>query len=73
MYPISKYFLYPVNNRKHLFISIEKIKEKRNQDIHEARINAPDPECPPGHIKVDHNQRVSTLQQLQFSKFYLSN
>ncbi len=71
MYPISKYFIYSVNHRKYLFISIEKIKEKRDQDIHEASINAPDPECPLGHIKVDNNQRVSTLQQLQFSKNFI--
>jgi hypothetical protein len=50
------------------FISIEKIKEKRNQDIHQAHLNAPDPDCPPDHIKVDNNQRLSTLKQLQFSK-----
>jgi hypothetical protein len=50
------------------FISIEKIKEKRDEDNYQARVNAPDPDCPPGHVKVDKNQHVSTLQQLQFSK-----
>ncbi len=52
---------------------IEKIKEKRDQDISEARANEPDPDCPPDHIKVDNTQRVSTLQQLQFSKSYHLN
>lgn len=52
-----------------LFISIEKIKEKRDQALVEAILNAPDPECPPGHAKIDDNQRVSTLKQLISSKF----
>jgi hypothetical protein len=49
--------------------SIERIKDKRAQDIYDERANAPDPDCPPGHVKVDNNQRASTLQQLQLSKF----
>lgn len=31
-------------------------------------MNAPDPECPRDHIKVDNDQRVTTLQQLKLSK-----
>jgi hypothetical protein len=50
------------------FLSIEKIKDQRVLAEYEARINAPDPECPPDHVKVDNNQRKSTLQQLQLSK-----
>jgi hypothetical protein len=66
---ISKYFIYSISLQKSLFLSIEKIKGKRDQDIYEARINAPDPDCPPDHIKVDNNQRIAALQQLQYSKF----
>ncbi|CAF2641420.1 unnamed protein product [Rotaria sp. Silwood2] len=47
---------------------IEKIKEKRDEDLYQARINAPDPDCPPGHVKVDNNQRMSTLSQLQSNR-----
>lgn len=48
--------------------SIEKIKEKRDEEIYGALSNAPDPECPPGHTKVDNRQRVATLEQLTISK-----
>lgn len=58
--------------KKFFLFSIEKIKEKRDQDIYQARINAPDPECPRGHIKVDNDQRINTLQQLKSSKFHQS-
>ena len=44
------------------------MKEKREHEIYQARTNAPDPDCPPDHIKVDNNQRLSTLAQLQASK-----
>ncbi|CAF3638761.1 unnamed protein product [Rotaria sp. Silwood1] len=47
---------------------IEKIKEKRDEEIYQAHINAPDPECPSGHVKIDNNQRVSTLAQLQSNR-----
>lgn len=48
--------------------SIEKLKQKQAQDDYDRRMNAPDPECPPGHIKVDDAQRLSTLKQLQLSE-----
>lgn len=64
-------FFEAMLTQKQIFslISIEKIKEKRDQALTEAILNAPDPECPPGHIKVDDNQRVATLKQLESSKF----
>jgi hypothetical protein len=68
VYLISKYFLRSCLFPNLVFISIEKIKEKREEDNYQARVNAPDPDCPPGHVKVDKNEHVSTLQQLQFSK-----
>jgi hypothetical protein len=51
-----------------LCFSIEKIKEKRAQDLHDERVNAPDPDCPFGHVKVDNDKRLSTLRQLELSK-----
>ncbi|CAF0873953.1 unnamed protein product [Adineta steineri] len=47
---------------------IEKIKEKQDQDTYVARVNAPDPDCPPGHTKVDNNQRELTLQKLHANR-----
>ncbi len=47
--------------------SIEKIKEKRAQDLYDERVNAPDPDCPFGHVKVDNDKRLSTLRQLELS------
>jgi len=49
-------------------ISIEKFKNKRAQEIYEERINAPDPDCPFGHVKIDNDKRLSTLRQLELSK-----
>lgn len=49
-------------------ISIEKIKEKRAQDLYEERANAPDPDCPVGHVRIDNDRRMSTLKQLELSK-----
>ncbi|CAF0932528.1 unnamed protein product [Rotaria sordida] len=50
---------------------IEKIKEKRDQDAYQTFVNTPDPDCPLGHVKVDNNQRVSTLAQLQSNRVEL--
>ena len=50
-----------------LISSIERIKDKQAQDIYEERANAPDPDCPLGHVKVDNEQRQSTLKQLYLS------
>ena len=47
---------------------MEKLKEKSEEERYQAFINAPDPECPPGHTKVDNEQRLATLKQLQSSK-----
>ncbi len=65
MYQISQYLIDLHTFHNIFFISIEKIKEKRDQE----NSNVPDPDCPPGHVKVDNVQRVATLQQLQYSKF----
>jgi hypothetical protein len=69
-YRISKSISSLNHLLKSFIISIEKIKEKRDQDIYQTRTNEPDPDCPPDHTKVDNNQRISTLEQLQFSKSY---
>ncbi|UJR22451.1 hypothetical protein I4U23_025509 [Adineta vaga] len=47
---------------------IEKIKEKRDENAYQTRANAPDPDCPPGHKKIDNQKRLSTLQQLQMNR-----
>ena len=44
------------------------MKDKRNQELYYERANAPDPDCPIGHVKIDNDQRLSILQQLQLSK-----
>jgi len=49
-------------------ISIEKIKEKRAQELYNERVNAPDPDCPFGHVRIDNDKRLSTLKQLELSK-----
>ena len=50
-----------------LISSIERIKDRQAQDFDEERANAPDPDCPAGHVKVDNEQRQSTLKQLHLS------
>ncbi|CAF3233068.1 unnamed protein product [Rotaria socialis] len=52
---------------------IEKIKEKRDQDRQKVRASAPDPECPPGHVKVDKEEHKSTLTKLQANRIELEN
>lgn len=47
--------------------SIEKIKEAKAQQIHDERANAPDPDCPAGHVRIDDDKRVSTLRKLELS------
>ncbi|CAF2946549.1 unnamed protein product [Rotaria sp. Silwood2] len=47
---------------------IERIREKRTQEIDDERANAPDPDCPAGHVKVDNEKRLSTLRQLELSR-----
>ncbi|CAF3583025.1 unnamed protein product, partial [Adineta steineri] len=47
---------------------IEKIKERRAQNIYEERANAPDPECPFGHVKIDNDRRLATLRQLELNR-----
>jgi hypothetical protein len=54
-----------------MIISIERIKERKVQDIYENQMNAPDPDCPTGHVKIDNNQRSATLKQLHASEMLL--
>ena len=49
------------------FFSIEKIKEQRTQELYNERANAPDPDCPIGHVRMDEEKRLSTLRQLELS------
>lgn len=53
---------------KSIIVSIEKLKEKREQQRQEAIRNAPDPECPPGHVLVNNEERKTTLAKLKESK-----
>ncbi|CAF1046950.1 unnamed protein product [Rotaria sordida] len=50
---------------------IEKIREQRTQEINDERANAPDPDCPLGHVKIDNDKRLSTLRQLQLNRIEL--
>jgi hypothetical protein len=53
--------------KHHDLLSIERLKEQRTTDEYERLINAPDPDCPMGHVKVDEEQRRTTLEQLKLS------
>ncbi|UJR26638.1 hypothetical protein I4U23_007956 [Adineta vaga] len=47
---------------------IEKIKERRAQEIYEERANAPDPDCPYGHVRIDNDRRLATLRHLDSNR-----
>ncbi|CAF1967474.1 unnamed protein product [Rotaria magnacalcarata] len=47
---------------------IEKIKEQRTQELYNERANAPDPDCPIGHVRIDEEKRLSTLRQLELTR-----
>ncbi|CAF5028151.1 unnamed protein product, partial [Rotaria socialis] len=51
-----------------LNFSIEKIKEQRTQELYNERANAPDPDCPIGHVRIDEEKRLSTLRQLELTR-----
>lgn len=70
VYLISKFNIHIQDLKANIiiFISIERIKEKRAQDLYEERTNAPDPDCPFGHVRIDNDRRLSTLKQLELSK-----
>ncbi|CAF1302589.1 unnamed protein product [Rotaria sp. Silwood1] len=47
---------------------IEKEKEERAREIEYEHVNAPDPDCPIGHVKIDDDRRLSTLRQLELNR-----
>ncbi|CAF1221271.1 unnamed protein product [Didymodactylos carnosus] len=47
---------------------IDRIREERDQERTDQSRNAPDPECPKGHVKVQEDERRRTLQTLQLNQ-----